>query len=139
MCLGEIKRDKGYTTIKTRQSICFKFCFSRHDFISDCYDITIFLWQSITTEKQITELQTTGQRLAKIVDSQAFAEGDAKSFAEFAQLVKSFNQQWDDFKQLQNNYPIEKIKEIDGMKNTLNTQAPKWLALQKEIFFSNTG
>lgn len=95
--------------------------------------LLFFLWQNITTEKQMTELQTTGQRLAKVVASQNFAEGDAKTFAEFAQLVKSFNQQWDDFKQLQKNYPIEKIKEIDEIKDQLNTHAPKWLALQKDI------
>lgn len=95
--------------------------------------LLFFLWQNITTEKQITQLQTTGQRLAKVVTSQAFTEGDAKSFSEFAQLVKSFNQQWDDFKQLQNNLSIEKIKEIDEIKDQLNTHAPKWIALQKDI------
>ena len=79
------------------------------------------LVQQKQLSKQVANLQKVGQRLGNFSANTRLIHGESAAFTEFEQLVKSFNQQWSNFKQ-QPDYPVEKIKYADEIWESINAE-----------------
>jgi hypothetical protein len=95
------------------------------------------LVQQKQLSKQVANLQKIGQRLGDFSANTRLIYGESAAFTEFEKLVKSFNQQWTNFKQ-QPNYPIEKIKYADEIWENINDDTKIIISSKNEVMRLHT-